>query len=534
MIPFTKEAVQQGLHMFSKAVLASLLLLFWFCFLYSLWHRIPYPFELDWLEGEILCHIIRLLNGQSIYPQPSMQFIAEMYTPLYYIVCALPCMFLGTDFLAPRLISLAACCIIVFILYRISIRENCSRFSGLLCCSLFISFYNLHGPWYDVGRVDMLFFMFLLCGCFIVSYCHARSWSTFCAAVFFAFAFFTKQNAILFVPFAGAYLFFINKRQAILFACLFIFLLLIGFILMHILTDGWATQYTVLNLFGYKKNLTESLGNTYLLLIQEIQAKLLTEMRYELFCKFPVFLILILFFFIFRLISSDPKNLTLWELTAIPAAGAYFIVRPHIGSEKNDLIYITLWCCILSATYLHKLSALFNAKTGRNILTTLYLCFTLQLCLLIHDPRERIPDSGSTQKGKEFINMVKDIHGPVYIPFHAYYAVMAGKEMLFNAGAFWAYQILSPGGYTPTDLFDKISHKYFKAIIVDEKSYYIYLGQRLPFDNLRLLLSSDEPLARVINQNYKFERRISYRTDNEFRNPTAFMTRPEIILVPRD
>ncbi len=534
IVPFTKESVQQGLYIFSKAALALLLLVFWYLFFYSLLHRVFYPFELDWIEGEILCHITRLLSGQSIYPPPSVEFIAEMYTPLYYAVCAIPCLIAGTGFPAPRIISLIACFAILFILYRIPVRECTGRAAGLLCSSFFICCYCLHGPWYDVGRVDMLFFMLLVSGCFTIAYYNSRQWAGLCAAALFALACFTKQNGLLFVPFAALYLLIINKKQAILFVCFLFFFLFIGFGLLHVTTDGWATRYTILNLLGYKKNLANAMGNTYLELIQEIQAKLLTEMRYELFYKLPVFLVLLLFFFIYRIISTGLKNLSLWEFTAIPAAAAYFIVRPHIGSEKNDLIYITLWCCILMGVYFPKLAALFAGKTRRSIFTALYLVLALQAWLLLYDPRDIIPDAGSSKRGSAFIAMVRDIRGEVYIPYHAYYAVMAGKNMVFNAGAFWAYQILSPGGYTPTDLLNKISQKHFKAIIVDDKSYYLYLGQRLPFDNLKLLLSSDEPLARVINQNYRYESRLSYATDNEFRNPTAFMTRPEIMLVPRE
>ena len=129
--------------------------------------------------------------------------------------------------------------------------------------------------------------------------------------------------------------------------------------------------------------------------------------------------------------------------------------------------------------------------------------------------------------------MVRNIEGEVYIPYHSFYGYMAGKTMVFNAGAFWGFQFLSPGTYEPHDLIMRINEKYFSAIIIDEISYYVWLGQRVPFDNIALLLQAGEPLSQAIEKNYRYERRIEYRHADEFRNPTGFMTRPEIVLVPK-
>ena len=167
-------------------------------------------------------------------------------------------------------------------------------------------------------------------------------------------------------------------------------------------------------------------------------------------------------------------------------------------------------------------------------MVTVYSLLALQLILQIYNPKTQVPSSRSVNKGYEFISMVKNIQGEVYIPYHSMYAVMAGKKMVLSAGAFWGYQVTSKEGWVPSDLIEKLNNKYFSAIIIDAKSYYTFMGQKVEFDNVEMLLSYGEYLAKAIEENYQVVKKISYSSYDEFRNPTGFMTRPELILVPRD
>ena len=48
--------------------------------------RFPYPFGLEWMEGGILAHALRIAEGQPTYAAPSVDFIPFLYTPLYPMV----------------------------------------------------------------------------------------------------------------------------------------------------------------------------------------------------------------------------------------------------------------------------------------------------------------------------------------------------------------------------------------------------------------------------------------------------------------
>src|SRR3982074_2006529 len=45
--------------------------------------RFAYPYDLEWMEGGMLCHALRLVEGQPIYAPPSVDFIPYLYTPGY-------------------------------------------------------------------------------------------------------------------------------------------------------------------------------------------------------------------------------------------------------------------------------------------------------------------------------------------------------------------------------------------------------------------------------------------------------------------
>ena len=45
--------------------------------------RLSYPLDLEWMEGGVLTHALRLSRGQPLYAEPSVDFVSFLYTPLY-------------------------------------------------------------------------------------------------------------------------------------------------------------------------------------------------------------------------------------------------------------------------------------------------------------------------------------------------------------------------------------------------------------------------------------------------------------------
>ena len=51
--------------------------------------RIAYPYDLEWMEGGMLHHALRIQTGHGIYNAPSIDFIPYLYTPLYPALLAM-------------------------------------------------------------------------------------------------------------------------------------------------------------------------------------------------------------------------------------------------------------------------------------------------------------------------------------------------------------------------------------------------------------------------------------------------------------
>src|SRR5207244_7773459 len=89
--------------------------------------RIAYPYDLEWMEGGVLFHALRLVHGEPIYAEPSARFVSFPYTPLYpAVLCALSPVF-GLGYLPPRSVSVAAFAWALVVAYLFVRREGGSR-----------------------------------------------------------------------------------------------------------------------------------------------------------------------------------------------------------------------------------------------------------------------------------------------------------------------------------------------------------------------------------------------------------------------
>lgn len=519
----------------AKIPVFVLLILFLGLSVYCMSKRLLYPFEIDPVESDMVAHGMLLSEKQTVYAAPSTAFIAQLYPPVYYLVTAAFFRLFDTfNYLIPRMISITCLAGILVLLYRIAVKEGGSKSIGLIISGFFLSFYEIHGPCWDLARVDMLLYFLLLSGCYVLSYAQRNTVATLSAAIILVLACYTKQSGLYYLPFIALYLFFVDKKQCFVFSSVVFVLVVSLFFLLQYTSGGWFGTYVLFNPLRYNQVVTKPLSELPFRLLFELRDKLFPEIRYEIFYKLPVFFTIILAYVIQKALAWTRKTkLTIWEYTVGAAVIAYFSIRPHPGSERNDFIYMTLWGCILLGLLLIKLSeSSFNAVRNSTRITV-YLLLTVQLCLQLYSPKALVPTPEDIKKGYEFISLVKNMPGEVYLPYHSLYGVMADKKMIFNGGVYWAYQILAKERFNPADLIEKIKRKYFAAIILDDKSYLILKGERHIIDNVKMLSSSGDELSKVVEENYALVGRVPYRTDEEFRNITGIQTRPELILGPK-
>ena len=174
--------------------------------------RIPYPFELEWMEGSTVDHVIRVVTGLPLYCEPTLDFIPFRYAPLYYYVSAAMSAITGSGFVPLRLVSLLAtigCFVMIFLLVR---REAKSWPLGFLASGFFAATYPISGNWFDIGRVDMLFMFLLLSGLYVIRF-HNSLRSAILAGVLMSLSFLTKQLTLMIVLPVLLYYLLVDRRN---------------------------------------------------------------------------------------------------------------------------------------------------------------------------------------------------------------------------------------------------------------------------------------------------------------------------------
>ena len=119
--------------------------------------RLDYPFALEYLEGNSLVEVHRILAGQPLYPAPTAGYVPDGYPPLYFFVSAAVARVFGASYLTLRLVSLVSSLACFALLARLVQRETGSLAAGTGAAGAFAATYFVTGAWFDIGRVDSLF-----------------------------------------------------------------------------------------------------------------------------------------------------------------------------------------------------------------------------------------------------------------------------------------------------------------------------------------------------------------------------------------
>ncbi len=164
-------------------------------YLYVALSRIGYPFALEWLEGNSLVEVRRILAGQQLYTPPGAGYVPDGYPPLYFAVAAAAARVLGPSYLALRLVSLVSSLTCFGLLAALVRRETGSVAAGTAAAGLFAATYFATGTWFDVARVDSLFLALSVAGLYAARRMRGPGGAV-AAGVLLAAAVLTKQTGL--------------------------------------------------------------------------------------------------------------------------------------------------------------------------------------------------------------------------------------------------------------------------------------------------------------------------------------------------
>lgn len=206
--------------------------------------RIAYPYDLEWMEGGMLCHALRLYEGQPIYAPPSVDFIPHLYTPLYPAVVALLARVTGdVGYLLGRAVSVASFAGALLIGALWAYREGRSAVTAVAAMALPVASFAATGGFYDLARADSLQIFLTVAGLALSWYGRASHLRLALAAVLLVASFFAKQTAAPLIAFAGAGLLLTRRKPVVTFAVVGIVGFAATVYLLNRASEGWFWTY---------------------------------------------------------------------------------------------------------------------------------------------------------------------------------------------------------------------------------------------------------------------------------------------------
>ncbi len=413
--------------------------------------RIDYPFELEWMEGSMVDHMLRVYHGKSLYPKPSLDFVSAIYPPIYFWISALVAKVVGIGFFPLRLVSLLASLANFVLVFRIVHKETTNVSSGILAAGLFIGTFGISGSWFDIARMDSLFLTFFLGGIYLVRF-HFTLKGSLTAALFFSLSILTKQTALPMVACVCMAL-IIQHRMRALWMCTGV-VVLVGCSawLGHILTEGWFT-FHVLTVPG------EHVWTS------EYYTKFWTH---DLFLALPISFTVTVVWLIREIVRGERSTAVFYVWMAAGMVVASWLGRLHTGGFLNVLIpaylVLAIICGLALASFLRSEASM---RMSMIVLVTGLIAF--QFSYLQYDASKRIPTELDRLAWQQFVEAVADIDGEVYIAYHGYIGQLAGKRSYAHKMALG--DVMRVDSTLKRELSEQLQEEYrkkrFAAVILD-------------------------------------------------------------------
>ena len=393
-------------------VLSAFLLLL---FLYAAVRRMRYPFEVEWIESGMLVSVLRIVHGQALYVRPTLDFVPYLYAPLYLYVVAAVTKLTGIGshgYAALRLVSTLStlgCCGAIMALVRTETRR---WLPAVAAAGMYVGSYSVLDSFFDIGRVDSLFVCLLVFALLL-----QRRGHPVVAALMWVLVFQTKQTVLPLAVFILAAEWQRPKRAI---AAIATFLVATGasVLLLNRATHGWYSFYVFLVARG-------------LALLPRQAALYWPQVVLEPAAVAWVVVAAALVLVGVRLRS----RVTMFYLfVSVALYGGVWFVEAHRGASRNSVMPVYAWTAVLFGVSLARLlgwaeAARLELPQRQGMASVLILgAAVLQLMALIYNPGQYVPPTAAVVALNKMIAEIHAIPGDVYVSYHSYDAVMAGKQ----------------------------------------------------------------------------------------------------------
>lgn len=473
--------------------------------------RLDYPLDLEWMEGGMLCHALRVLQGQPIYAPPSADFIPHLYTPLYPWVVASVARVTGLGYAVARGVSVLAFVLACALVARVVWRHAGGRLWGALWATaavgLVASTFPHTGSWYDLVRNDSLQ-LALITGALVLLAERAESRRAVIAAgALMGLAFLAKQTAAIFVLASGGLLLLRAPRRWPLYVAA------VGLVaggttlwLQHS-SGGWFWRYVFELHQGHDVYWTRIWPQTEL----------------ELCKRFPAVALLLGSWCVVALArwlwrgrrGSGREGCGWWwcgvALTGVVAAAIGFATQ---WAETNAFIpalfFASLLAGLAGSDLVRWAGGLGRWRRWRAATLALVVggALAAQLVTQRYAVATHLPRAGDRAAAGALLRVLTSVGGPVLMPYHPFYPYLVGQPTHFHQMG--TNDVLRAGWPLPPDIAARVAARRYRAIVLDR--------------------GLDDRYAFVL-RDYEIARELA--PDESPEVVTGFRVRPTFLLVPR-
>jgi hypothetical protein len=372
-------------------------------YIYTALSRATFPFELEWLEGGLVDHVVRILEGERLYVAPSLEFVPYIYVPGYAYVSAAVAAIFGASVFTLRAVSIVCSLALLAVLAAFVRRERGSWRDGLLAAGLFAATYEIGGAWLDIARIDSMFLLLLMGAIYLVRFAgSARAMAL--AGLLLTAALLTKQSALVMAPPLLLYAILRLGRRGAIAAAAFAVSAIASIALLDVVHDGWFLYYVF-----YAPMKQRVLPERY--------AAFWTS---DLFHAFPVATAMGIAWCALAWHTARREESWFYILAGASLVGATWSTRVHAGAWTNTLIPAYLF---LTLAAVRAAGWLDTRAVGAGSALVI-----VQLALLVYDPQRYIPSHADREAAAELQAVLRSAPGDVLVSDHGWFPRLAGKR----------------------------------------------------------------------------------------------------------
>jgi hypothetical protein len=466
------------------AALPALVQLGWHARLFA--GRATFPLDLEWMEGGVLLHAQRIAQGKGIYVEPTLDFIPFLYTPLYPALLALLSFVLPLGYLLGRLVSIAAFAAALGLVVVTCMAETRDRrrrvlaiFAGISGAGAIVASFAFTGYFYDLVRADSLLLALEALALWLAL--RRQGWqSAALAGLLIALGFFAKQTAAILGIGLGVGLLVTNFRRGLVYGLTAAAALALGIGFLVKISGGWFWTY-IFKLHQSHAFRKEAVTDIALPFTQQF--------------AWPLFLALILATAGLGLSRKLRRSDTILLVAAAAGEVTALVGFGTQWADSNAFIPAVFFPAFAAAVLAARLFevALAGRKWGAMIVAAAvaFLLGSQSLHTATPTPvrghtrppifsawprpshalptlASAVPSAQDRVAAKRLLSELRALPEPLFIPFHTYYAVLAGKQPFVHRMG--VHDVEAALG-RPKGLDQSILDQRFAAVVLDWKSY---------------------------------------------------------------